>query len=429
MKGLQHRRNGSHAPVRKTLDGGTQGRGLFFSMNTISFSFKCPGWFMGFALGVLTLMSGCASLETGSAASTGSRPEEVSASRTPLAVVAEFPNQQVTGVAVSKSGRVFANFPYWSDGHVVSVVELGPNGEQTPFPDGDWNRKTADPADRFVCVQSVYVDDADNLWIVDAGSPKQTGVVEGGAKLVKVDLTTNRIAQVIPFNRTVAPEQSYLNDVRVDTRNNFAFLTDSNLGAIIVVDLRTGEARRLLENDPSVKPEPNISVRVDDKLLIDPEKDRPLAIASDGIALDREGGWLYYKALSARTLYRVKVEDLEAAMRSENVDLANRVERVGQVPPSDGLAFHNGQLYVTSIEDGSIVRYDPVAKTSHIVAMDDRLSWPDSFAVGPDGSLYVTTSQIHLTPRFNQGQTRVKDPYRVLRIAARDLGGAVSVAE
>lgn len=349
--------------------------------------------------------------------------------RSPLGIVAEFPNQQVTGIAISKTGRMFANFPYWSDGHVVSVVELGPNGEQRPYPDGDWNRKTAAPSDRFVCVQSVYIDDTDNLWIVDTGSPKQTGVVEGGAKLIKVDLATNRITQVIPFGRKVAPDKSYLNDVRVDTRNNFAFITDSSLGAILVVDLRTGEARRVLEDDPSVKPEPNITLRVANKPLIDQEKDRPLAIASNGMALDREGGWLYYKALTGHTLYRVKLEDLEAATRGANVNLANRVERVGQVPASDGLAFHDGKIYITAIEQDAVVRYDPVQKTTELVAKDKRLKWPDSFAFGPDGTMYVTTSQIHLTPRSNSGATKVKEPFRVFKMSAEDLSAARSVAE
>src|SRR5678815_2609124 len=42
-----------------------------------------------------------------------------------LQEVASFPDQQVTGVGVStKSGRVFVNFPYWSDQHSMSVAEL-----------------------------------------------------------------------------------------------------------------------------------------------------------------------------------------------------------------------------------------------------------------------------------------------------------------
>lgn len=341
----------------------------------------------------------------------------------PLGVVAEFPNQQVTGVAVSQTGRMFANFPYWSDGLDVSVIELMPDGVQRPFPNAEWNRMTGAALERFVCVQSVYVDDADSLWIVDAGSPKQTGVVEGGAKLVKVDLSTNRVAQVIHFDRTVAPEKSYLNDVRVDTKNNFAFLTDSNLGALIVVDLTNEQAKRVLEDDPSVKPEPNLELKVGGNLLIDPERERPLAIASDGLALDREGRWLYYKALTGRTLYRVPVDDLEASVRTD-VDLRNRVERLGQVPASDGLAFQEGKVYVTAIEDNAVVRFDPETRTSELIVRDRRLQWPDSFAFGSDGTLYVTTSQIHLTPRFNRGATRVREPYRVFKITPADIASS-----
>ena len=40
----------------------------------------------------------------------------------PLEEVASFPNQQVTGVVVSGQGRVFVNFPFWSDDHTISVA-------------------------------------------------------------------------------------------------------------------------------------------------------------------------------------------------------------------------------------------------------------------------------------------------------------------
>ena len=362
---------------------------------------------------------GAAALFLGGCASPDSsvEPVEVTADADdPLVVAAEFPHQQVTGVAVSRSGRTFVNFPYWSDGHTISVAELDAAGHPRPFPDDVWNSKKGPERDRFVCVQSVYVDDTDTLWIVDAGSPKQTGVVEGGAKLVRVDLGTNRVAQVIRFNREIAPEESYLNDVRVDTQNQYAFLTDSNMGAIVVVDLRTGAARRVLDNDPSVKPEPNLALKVQGNVLMDPEKQQPLAIASDGIAIDPVGGWLYYKALTGHTLYRVPLEALETEQISES-EIANRIERVGQVPASDGLEFHDGKIYVTAIEDDAVVAYDVVTRKSDVVLRDPRLRWPDSVAFAPDGSLLVTTSQIHLTPRFNGGETKVKDPFRVYRVS------------
>src|SRR3954447_16502639 len=81
-----------------------------------------------------------------------------------LQEVASFPHQQVTGVAVSKSGRVFVNFPNWSDEHTISVAELV-DGKPKAFPNDDWNKAGA-PESHFVCVQSVYVDPNDDLWII-----------------------------------------------------------------------------------------------------------------------------------------------------------------------------------------------------------------------------------------------------------------------
>jgi sugar lactone lactonase YvrE len=155
-----------------------------------------------------------------------------------LQEVASFPDQQVTGVGVStKSGRVFVNFPYWSDQHSISVAEIV-SGQPKPFPNDEWN-KPGLPASHFVCVQSVVVDDQDNLWVLDPAAPKMQEIVKGGRKLVKIDLQANQVAQTIPFGEDIAPDKSYLNDVRIDTRSDTAFITDSGKGAIIVVNLKT----------------------------------------------------------------------------------------------------------------------------------------------------------------------------------------------
>src|SRR5436190_15064771 len=74
-----------------------------------------------------------------------------------LVEVASFDNQQVTGVGVSaKTGRVFVNFPYWSDDHLFSVAEIV-DGKPKAFPNDDWN-KPGPAASHFICVQSVVVD-------------------------------------------------------------------------------------------------------------------------------------------------------------------------------------------------------------------------------------------------------------------------------
>ncbi|HMH01889.1 MAG TPA: hypothetical protein VK555_10770 [Terriglobales bacterium] len=43
-----------------------------------------------------------------------------------LQEVVSFLDKQVTGVGVStKSGRIFVNFPYWSDNHSVPALDAG----------------------------------------------------------------------------------------------------------------------------------------------------------------------------------------------------------------------------------------------------------------------------------------------------------------
>lgn len=333
-----------------------------------------------------------------------------------LQQIAAFPDQQVTGITVAADGRIFVNFPYWSDAHSISVAQLGEKSALTPYPDSNWNSNQGPVDRRFICVQSVVADDQGALWVLDPASIKFEGVISGGAKLVKIDLKTNQVVRDIVFPDSVVPKKSYLNDVRIDTQNGFAFITDSGIGGLVVVDLKTGQARRVLQNHPSTKAEPSVTLNIEGVKLIDPKSGEPVQIHSDGIAYDKAGGFLYYQALSGRTLYRIPVSDLEN-VNLPDADLAKRIETVATVPAADGLAFRNGSIYSTAIEQDAIVRIDLASKQLEVVTKDARLKWPDTLSIGPDGALYVTNSQIHLTPRFNHGVSKISEPFGVYRIS------------
>ena len=63
------------------------------------------------------------------------------------------------------------------------------------------------------------------------------------------------------------------------------------------------------------------------------------------------------------------------------------------------------------------------------IADDERLAWPDSLAISPGGELYVTASQIHLSPRFNHGKSLRTTPYRLFKLKLEDSpGGAGGVS-
>jgi sugar lactone lactonase YvrE len=324
-----------------------------------------------------------------------------------LVVVAESPRQW-TGVAVSAAGRLFVNFPRWSANVPISVAEIEADGNIRPYPDTEWNSWSTgtSPGDHFVCVQSVYVDADDDLWILDPASPYLQGVVEGGAKLMRVDLDADQVEQTIFFDAGIAPPQSYLNDVRVDTRNQRAYLTDSGLGALIVVDLTSGESRRVLAEHPSTRAE-DIVLTVGGRELRQPDGS-PFAVHSDGIALHPSGDYVYFQALTGRNLYRVATRWLSDASLGEE-ELGGRVEHVVEGGACDGIIFDaGGRLYLSALEEDAVKRLLPSGSVETVVS-SPLLAWPDSFAIGPDGSLYVTTSQIHLGQ--NPGS-----PYRVWKV-------------
>ncbi len=344
------------------------------------------------------------------------------ASSHPYEVVATSHDYQWTGLAASQSGRMFVNYPRWNEPFDLSVAELGAAGSSKtlkPFPDETWNkwdpRLRIAPGFRFVCVQSVHVDLLDRLWILDPASPKFAGVVPGEAKLVQVDLATNQVVKVIHFDASIAPKESYLNDIRVDTQRDVAFITDSGKGGIVVVDLKTGKARRTLDGHPSVLAQ-DISITIDGKPLLGADGKTP-RVNSDGIALSSDGATLYYQALTGRTLYRIATSVLldESASREQ---VAAAVQRVGETVVTDGMEIDAlGNIYFTAIEKNAIIARRPDGEMVTI-AQGPEISWPDSFAWRGNGGLYVTTAQIHRTTLFNGGKPGPTTPYNVLKVQA-----------
>lgn len=315
-----------------------------------------------------------------------------------LQQVASF-EHQVTGVAVAKDGRIFVNFPRWTEDSPISVAEVMKDGQIRPFPDADWNswrnakKNEMSPAERWVCVQSVVTDQQGNLWVLDPAAPAQDKVVPGGAKLAKIDLSTNRVVQTIRFDESVAPQGSYLNDVRFSPDGRFAYITDSGAkGALIVVDLQSGSGRRVLDGHPSTQAEKTVSVKVNGHQVRRTDGRGP-EFAADGIALSPDGKHLYWQALTGKTLYRIATDALHNAGASAQ-DLGAKVERVGENGVSDGLWMdQKGRLYISALEENAIKMREPDGAI-RLLAHDKRLNWPDTFAEGPDGAIYVTTSHI-----------------------------------
>jgi sugar lactone lactonase YvrE len=344
-------------------------------------------------------------------------------------LVHAFPGQMPTGVAVSDDGRVFVSYPRWGDRVEFTVAEVR-DGQEVPYPDAAVNvYDETRPAECLVCVQSVVVDPAGRLWLLDAGSIELGPRIEGGAKLVCVDLETDTIVRTIVVPPDVALETTYLNDVRFDLRRGdggTAFITDSSNGAgpgaIIVVDLASGRCRRRLHDHPTVRPVDGFLAVIEGRPLPD------LVMASDGIAISADGERLFYCPLAARRLYSVSVDALVDPDR-DDADVAATVEDHGEKGASDGLESDaDGSVYATNYEHGAILRRSPEGEWSSIVHGPDLL-FVDTLAVAADGCIYFTVNQLHRQADY-QGEDRREPPYAVMRVdvGARPVRLAASAA-
>lgn len=329
-----------------------------------------------------------------------------------VGVVAES-QRQWTGVAVLGDGRMFVSYPRWSASVPMSLAEVKGNGWVAAYPDAKWNSYVAgksDPGGTFVCVQSVVRGPGGRLYVLDPASPNMEGVVAGGAKLVVIDAGRNEVVRVYKFDESVAPGKSYLNDVRFDPSGKWAIMTDSGLGALVVMELESGRARRVLEGHASTKAE-ETEVVIDGKPVR--MKGKKPVINSDGLAVDGKNGWVYWQALTGRTLYRVPVDVLTRGSESE---IEAKVAKMGEVGPSDGLECdEEGAVYLTSVEEHAVRRWRE-GKGIEVVAGGSEFRWPDSMSWGADGALYVACSQIHLGEKPGT-------PYVVVKIPAGVVGG------
>ncbi len=352
---------------------------------------------------MLALMNGCA-------------PKEKAGQAEGLIPIAEFGKSMAIGLSVNAANRVFVSFPNFDgDGH-LALAELR-DGNPVAYPDASWNTEMGNEA-HFLRVQDLYVDAADKLWVLDS-KPGSSGNIfgDGGPesgrfKLVKIDTRTNGVERVYTFD-DLDKSRSALNDVRVDTEKNLAYLSDPGQAAIVVLDLVSGHSRTVLQR--------TAYTLADDRVLRYGNTDmkghdgRPFSSHVNGIALTHDFRYLYFKPINKENLFRVETRYLaDTALNDQQ--LSARVEDMGSVGVTHGLiADKHGNIYLTTSERYSISYLDPDGKL-HELVHDRRLLWPDSFGIGTDGYLYFTCAQLQRLPQWNGGVDKTEYPYRAFKV-------------
>ena len=344
------------------------------------------------------------------------------ASAQSLKKIHDFYGPMPTGVTVSHTGRIFVCYPHWGDPVKFTVGEIK-NGREVAYPNAQINQlDKAHPAQCLYSVQSVVVDPRDRLWALDTGSIKLGANVPGGPKLVGIDLTTNTVFKTILFPRSVAKPMTYLNDIRFDLRRGkagLAYITDSGMGGLIMVDLASGKSWRHLGNSPTVRPEPGFHAIVNGQPFLQRlpgNKPKVPKFYSDGLAISADGKTIYYCPVSSHHLYSVSADALADPQKSE-ADVASTVKDLGRKPVADGLESDAaGNVYVTDEEHHGIKRRAPSGQYTTLATSPHTYEWMDTMSIATNGYLYVTANQLEQQGSYHYGKDLRVRPYTLYRV-------------
>lgn len=328
-------------------------------------------------------------------------------------------NRVWNAVTVADDGRVFASFPYWGGGsdQGPTVTELAPDGKPTAYPDAAWNSWKAggDAAHTFVRVNAIRIGPEGHMWVVDAGeatlSPdKDIPSSAAKGKLVEIDMATNTVVRTIDMGPGSAA-RTYIDDIRF--AGNYAFLTDAGDPGLVVLNLTTGEQRRVLEHTESTTD--RRPMYAEGKMLM--SEGKQVRIHADQLEVSPDQQWLYYQA-SSGPLYRVSVAALEDKSLSAK-QLNAKVKLFYDTPTTGGTVIDgDGNVYVSDVNKLRIIKLTPEGKAS--VFLDDkRLVWADAMWIDKRGTLWIPAVQLNRTPNFQGGVSKVKYPVAIYSV---DLG-------
>jgi len=313
------------------------------------------------------------------------------------------------GVTTTRSGRTFVVHPSAKPGQ-PRVTEWK-NGQEVPFPAGAENlyKPGDDPAKGFVMINSIRIGPDGSLWLVDVGAPAiGKPALKGGPKLVRVDLRTNAVARVYHLEGGTTARTNP-DDVRF--RGRMAVLSDAGDPGLIVLDLDSGRARRVLSGHPSMVDTKPLR-GPDGKALRSPEG-KLVKIHADQMEFSPDGKTFYYQPCSgpmSKIETRWLGNDVTDAQRAGHVRLFART-----VTTSGTAIDAQGNIYVGNAERSRIERYAPNGRMS-VVIQDPRLVWPDAMWIDDRGGLLIPGSQMNRTAGLNGGKERTVFPVKVYRL-------------
>lgn len=331
-----------------------------------------------------------------------------------LELVAEFDTTTPpANIAIGADGRIFLSV-HGGYGQALRLMELMPDGTVKPYPNEAWAHKPtkAHPEIGLNGILGVNVDRDGILWMLE-----NTWTPEHADRLIGWDTVNEKLHRIIRLPAPITRPDTVLNDLAIDRDNEHIYITDAagpNTSAIIVVDLKTGQARRVLQGTAPTQPE-DIDIVIDGKVVN--HNGKPTRISINPITIDAKNEYVYFGPMSSLSLYRINTQALRDAALSSDALLA-QVERVGDKRISDGITIDGaGNVYISALSEKEVgvTKPDGTYQTLH---QHNDLAWIDGLAFGADGYVYASVNELHKSPVFNQGKNHATGNFKLFRFKA-----------
>lgn len=319
-------------------------------------------------------------------------------------------SEPIGNIAVSAAGQVFFTVHPEARPQGNKLLQYV-DGASVPFPDGQSQQ------DLFDTVLGVVIDRQNRLWTIDHGNHGLRA-----PRLLAFDLATGEVVHDRRFSDLLAPAGSFLQDLQVSPDGRTVVIADASFWgkspALIVYNVETSTARRVLEDHESVSAESYV-IRNHGEEVDFFGGLATLRVGVDGIAIDDD--WLYFGALNGSALYRIALPTIIDPEVSLN-DVADAVERFADKPLSDGFSIDTtGNVYITDVEHGAIMRVGENRQLDTLLR-SRNIRWPDALSFGPDGWLYIADSALRDVILKSPEHIRSQGPYKIFRVQTHTEG-------
>ena len=332
------------------------------------------------------------------------------------------------GAKVDSKGNIYVSTARWGGKEIPAtlskLVKKGKDWKLQPFPSKALN-DIANPKG-LKAVLGFEIDRNDVMWILDQGHVAGAPSGPGDEKLIGWDLRAGREVARYEFSEADSDRKcSFLNDVAVDNDAGVVYISDSGIfcnplkGGILVYDIKANKAKRVLSAPEWVNDE-NYTFKIHGRDVLKDKDGKPngMKTGADGIALSGDKKTLYWTNLTGNRLLSLPTAVIRDFGKSED-EVRNAVKVETTLPSNtDGMtADRANNLYMTALTLNGIMKRD--AKTGQVSTFvsSDAISWPDTLAWGPGGTLYLVSNHLHLWVDADMDFDKPKVPnFRIYRM-------------